>query len=48
MAGHPRGTRIEISLPAGEAPLSRLACAFPASLPHFTKQRDRGLTAAHA
>lgn len=41
------GKRIEVSLPAGEALLGRLICAFPALmpkvLPHFVKEGERGL-----
>ncbi len=41
------GSRIEVSLPAGDALLARLICAFPAVmpkvLPHFVKQGEQGL-----
>ncbi|WP_304176405.1 SDR family oxidoreductase [Phenylobacterium aquaticum] len=41
------GSRIEVSLPAGDALLARLICAFPALmptvLPHFVKQGEQGL-----
>jgi short-subunit dehydrogenase len=41
------GSRIEVSLPAGEALFARIVCAFPALmpklLPHFLKQGEQGL-----